>query len=84
MSLVDVRCSRNPSRLFLRIKEEGVKPRFVDEGRLLEIACRDCVRELRKEDPAVKQVYHLFNVVGELVEDRVERSRPVPITQQSV
>lgn len=63
---VDVRCPVGLRRLFMRLQLAGERPVYT-EGNLLEIACADCRRELRRQGVAVALVLHRYNFLGELV-----------------
>ena len=72
MTEVSLRCTRNPKRLFARMKLEGLRPAYYDatpEGRnLIEFKCRDCEKLERRADPSVTEVFHRFNIIGEFEE----------------
>ncbi len=68
---VEVRCPSDLRRLFTKLKSEGKKPLMV-EGNLMEFACSDCARELRKSGRDVKRVLHRFSFLGDLVESVIE------------
>lgn len=69
---VDIRCpvGPGPRRLFVRLIQSGGKPKYVD-GNLMEFACSDCRRELQRAGEEVEQVFHRFNILGELIETEV-------------
>lgn len=64
--IVELRCDRNPSRLLAKVG----KPKIVD-GNLIEIACLDCRKRLKREGRDVRLVLHRFDVLGELIETEV-------------
>lgn len=66
MDGVEIRCPEHPIRLLLRIG----KPVLVNEGgaNMIEIACKDCRTQLRREGTPVQLVVHRYNVVGDWVE----------------
>lgn len=57
----ELRCPRNPSRLFARLRLRG-EPVQIVEGNLIEVSCRDC------RGRGTDRVLHRYNVLGELVE----------------
>jgi hypothetical protein len=59
----------------MKLQISGEKPKYVD-GNLLEIACSDCKRELRKQGVEIVRVLHYFNFVGELITTEVVRGEP--------
>lgn len=63
---IEVRCPHGMQRLFARLKSEGEKPVYVN-GTLIEVACYDCAKNLRKSGRDVSRVRHQFNILGELV-----------------
>lgn len=69
--LVDLRCPVGPKALLAKVIQSGEKESY-DSWNLLELACRDCARTLRKTDSHVKRVVHRFNIMGELVESVVQ------------
>lgn len=62
--MIDVRCPNHPVRLLLRIG----KPVTIDDANMIEVACRDCRRDMIRAGKPVKLVVHRYNVMGELVE----------------
>ena len=64
---VDLRCDRDPRRLFAKLRVSGERPTITD-GNLFEVTCRDCVKALRDIHPSLKQVFHRFDAAGDLVE----------------
>jgi hypothetical protein len=71
MSVTNLRCSLHPSRLLARMRLEGERPSYVQPENLVELWCRDCSLDYRREDPEVERVLHLFNFVGEFVRTEV-------------
>jgi len=63
---VDLRCPVGPKRLLARLAP--MERAHVTEDNLVELACSDCVRTLRREGRDVRRVLHRFNFLGELVE----------------
>jgi hypothetical protein len=72
---VDVRCPANLRRLFMKLQLAGARPVYT-EGNLLEIACADCRRELRRHGVEVAQVLHYYNFLGELITTEQVPLRP--------
>lgn len=62
-----IRCPVGPRRLLAIVVSEGEKPKITD-GNLIEFACSDCCRSLRREGQDVARVLHRFNILGEEVE----------------
>ena len=67
---VDLRCSRDPRRLFAKMKLRGERPAYidVDTRNLIEFTCKDCEKVERRADSGVVRVYHRFNFIGEPIE----------------
>ena len=53
----------------------------VVEGNLLELACYECRKTLRREGEDVLYVFHRFNFLGELIETEVVRPRDIDATR---
>jgi hypothetical protein len=70
--IVEVRCPVGPRQLLMKLRQNGESPHY-SEDNLLELACRDCAKNARQVDPAVKRVLHRYAFSGELVESVVER-----------
>lgn len=66
----ELRCPRHRIRLMLKV----ARPRVVDGANLIEVACRDCRKELRAQGQQVTDVIHVFNVIGEHISTRVVRA----------
>ncbi len=60
--IIEMRCDQDPRRLFGKMRLDQ-KPRIDSLTNLMEFACDKC----RKQTGAV-QVFHRFNILGELVE----------------
>lgn len=71
MGTVEVRCPVGPQRLLSKLRLSGEKPTYV-EGNLIEFACDDCKRNLRRRGQTVSRVLHRYNFLGELVETATE------------
>lgn len=72
MTVIQLRCDANPSRLLAKVRQAGGRPEYVENGTLIELVCKDCrqgVEESGQGRPA--RVLHRFNVAGELVETEV-------------
>lgn len=63
----ELRCPVGPGRLLLKLLYQDGHPEIVN-GNLVELACSDCKRTLRKQGRPVARVLHRFNLAGELVE----------------
>lgn len=68
---IEIRCPNGPKRLFskLRVSDEDV---HITPDNLIEFACSDCKRTLRREGFIVDRVLHQYNFVGELVDTFME------------
>ena len=64
---IDLRCPIGPRALLGKVVKAGGSAR-VNSDNLLELACRDCTRRARLNNPLILHVVHRFNVLGELVE----------------
>lgn len=71
MTIVDMRCPNSPQRLFARVRAEGRRPAIV-EGNLIEFACHDCKRDLRRAGEQVSLVLHRYDLAGTLIETEVK------------
>lgn len=71
MEKIEIRCPIGPRRLFFKVRAEGMVPEVTSDN-LLEIACADCRRLLRKRGVQVDRVIHCYNIAGELVESYIE------------
>lgn len=68
--MIDLRCPVDPRRMFARMKAGAVC-----EGNLVEVACPECARRIRKAgDESVRSVLHRFDILGECIESEVLRS----------
>ncbi len=65
---LDIRCPVGPRRLLMRVLASGETPHVDRDDNLLELACADCRRIMRKEGTEVNLVLHRFNILGELIE----------------
>jgi hypothetical protein len=72
MDEIEIRCPVGPRRLLFKMYQEGHRPHVVP-GNLIEVACDDCKRTMRRRDPSVVRVVHRFNLAGELIESKVIR-----------
>lgn len=64
---VELRCPVGPRRLLAILRQSG-EPLRVVPGNLIEFACADCRRELRRQGQDPSYVLHRFDVAGELVQ----------------
>lgn len=70
--MLDVRCPVDPRRMFLRLAS-GI----VCDGNLVEVACPECARRLRRSgDPQVRLVLHRYDIAGECIETETLRADP--------
>lgn len=71
--VVDLRCPVGPRQLLGKVlRDSGHIP--VDASNLMELACRDCARSLRRSDPDVRRVVHRYDLSGTLVESEIQRA----------
>lgn len=63
LSQIEVRCPVT-QRLMLKIG----RPTVIDGANLIEVACRDCRNEIRKQGMVVERVVHRYNVLGDMLE----------------
>lgn len=68
---VDVRCPNGPQRLFMKLRLTGGQVQ-VTEDNLMEFACGDCKRALRKQGFEVDRVLHQYDFAGNFVETFLE------------
>jgi hypothetical protein len=52
----------------MKVISDEDRPRVVPDLNLLEVACSDCAKQLRKSNSAVYRILHRFDLTGELVE----------------
>lgn len=64
---VEIRCPTGPQRLFFKLLQSGEQPKIVS-GNLIELACSDCARLIRKSGRPVYRVLHRYDLTGELIE----------------
>lgn len=69
---VDVRCPRGPQRLFAKLKVDDETTLHVTEDNVLEFACGDCKRALRREGFDVDRVLHTYLFDGTFQETFIE------------
>lgn len=62
-----IRCPEGPKRLLAIVRMRGEKPTYTDDGMLIEFACYDCAKSMRKQGYDVARVLHQYNVLGEFV-----------------
>lgn len=68
---IEVRCPNGPQRLFMKLKVSGESPTVTDDN-LMEFACGDCKRTLRRQGFEVDRVLHQYDFSGEFVETYIE------------
>ena len=66
---IDIRCPIGPQSLLMRMIPME-KPQITSEN-LVELACSDCARTLRKRGQDVLRVLHRYDLAGTLVESVV-------------
>lgn len=64
---IELRCPVGPKRLLAILRKSG-EPLRVVAGNLIEFACHDCKRDLRRRGESPDLVLHRFDVAGVLVE----------------
>jgi hypothetical protein len=64
---VELRCPTGPRKLFAKLRLEGAQP-VITSDNLIELACQDCRRTLRKEGQDVALVLHRYDIIGNLIE----------------
>ena len=69
---IEVRCPNGPQRLFMKLKVSGESPTVTDDN-LMEFACGDCKRTLRRQGFEVDRVLHQYDFSGEFVETYIEQ-----------
>jgi hypothetical protein len=62
---VDIRCPANPRRLLFKLF--GSPPDTVGK-QFIEIACRDCCRDMNKRGSNVVRVLHIYDLHGEHID----------------
>lgn len=67
MPEVEIRCPTGPQRLLGKLLQEGERPKIVT-GNLIEMACGDCARLIRKSGKPMYRILHRYNLAGELIE----------------
>lgn len=77
---IDIRCPVEPRRLFLKLKRSGEATPVVDNN-LIELACEECRKVERRRDPSVIRVLHLYDLLGELIETKVETASPEEVAR---
>lgn len=66
---IEIRCPNGPQRLFMKLLSDGGHPRVVPDLNLMELACGDCARQMRKDGLEVYRILHRYAMTGELVEN---------------
>jgi hypothetical protein len=72
VATVDVKCPQPPNVLLGKMKLSGEKPR-VNADNLLELDCKQCRKDLRREDPSIARVLHEFDFAGRFIRTEVVR-----------
>lgn len=71
---VEVRCPQGPKNLLMKMRRDpDAGPPRVNDGNLLELACRDCTRHAKRQMQQAGlgtefRILHLFTFDGEFVE----------------
>lgn len=65
---LEIRCPNGPRRLFMKVISLGDEPAIVPDLNLMELACSDCARQMRKDGHEVFRVLHRYALDGSLVE----------------
>jgi len=65
---IEIRCPNGPQRLFMKLIAPEPLPRVVEDLNLMELACGDCARQMRKDEYDIYRVLHRYAMNGELVE----------------
>lgn len=71
METVEIRCPVGPQRLLSKLRLSGERPVITGDN-LIEFACDDCKRTIRRRGTPVYRVLHRYNLLGELVETVTE------------
>jgi len=70
--VVELRCPNGPKALLCKTIMFGDPIKYTDDN-LIELNCRDCTKQLKRDRPEVKRVVHRYNIIGELVETVFQR-----------
>jgi hypothetical protein len=65
---IQIRCPNGPQRLFMKLLSTGERPTVVPDLNLMELACSDCARQMKKTDKDIFRVLHRYAIDGSLVE----------------
>lgn len=57
-----------PGKLLMKLLVAGESPSFVHPDNLIELACEDCRKQLRRRGVNVKRVLHRYDLAGSLIE----------------
>ena len=57
-----------PGKLFLKLRISGELPSYVHPDNLIELACEDCAKLMRRQGRQVTRVLHRFDMAGTLIE----------------
>lgn len=69
---IEVRCPKGPQRLFAKIRVDDETSMHVIDGNVMEFACGDCKRTLRREGFEVDRVLHQYDFSGQFVQTFIE------------
>jgi hypothetical protein len=68
---VEIRCPQGPKRLFMKLKLAGESPTITSDN-LMEFACSDCKRSLKREGFEVERVLHQYDFLGRFYQTYLE------------
>jgi hypothetical protein len=66
-SKVEIRCPGKFNKLFLILLQEHLP----QEGMLMEIACADCAKDIRRGNPKVVRALHYYDAAGKCVHTKI-------------
>ena len=64
--VIEIRCPVGPRRLFTKLVQSGEVATITNDN-LIEFACTDCRKALKRTGRDVHRVLHRYNLAGELV-----------------
>lgn len=64
---IDIRCPGRFNKLFLILVQEQMP----DPGMFMEIACADCAKDARKQEPRVVRALHYYDTSGTCVNTKL-------------
>jgi hypothetical protein len=66
-SSTEIRCPGKFNKLFLILLQEHLP----QHGMLMEIACADCAKDARKDNPKVVRALHYYDTTGKCVHTKI-------------